>query len=120
MAGTLVANTINTDTGLFATNNAYLGIAKAWVNYNGVSQTISNSWNVSSVTYNSTGNYTINFSVAMSNATYVMAGSSGSVGNYPASLGVLSQTTTACGVYSDQHNAGAVDRTFVMATFFGN
>ena len=25
MAGSLVANTINTDTGLFSTNNAYLG-----------------------------------------------------------------------------------------------
>jgi hypothetical protein len=31
MAGTLVANTINTDTGLFSTPNAYQGIAKAWV-----------------------------------------------------------------------------------------
>lgn len=120
MAGTIVANTINTDTGLFSTQNAYQGIAKAWVNYNGVAQTITNSWNVSSVTYNSTGNYTINFTTAMTNATYVMAGSSGSIGNFPASLGVLSQTTTACSVYSDQHNTGAVDRTFVMATFFGN
>jgi hypothetical protein len=76
MAGTLVANTINTDTGLFATNNAYLGIAKAWVNVNTSSATgsITSSWNVSSVTYNRTGDYTINFTTAMPDANYCMAG----------------------------------------------
>jgi len=118
MAGTIVASTINNDTGIFSTNNAYLGIAQAWVNYNGSAKTITNSFNVSSVTYNSTGNYTINFSTAMSNANYVMAGSSGSAGNFPASLGTLSQSTTSISVYSDQHNTGAVDRTFVMAVIF--
>ena len=73
MAGTLVANTINTDTGLFSTQNAYQGIAKAWISYNGVSKTINSSFNVSSVTYNSTGNYTLNFATAMSNANYAVA-----------------------------------------------
>jgi hypothetical protein len=33
MAGTVVCNTLNTDTGLFSTQNAYQGIAKAWVNF---------------------------------------------------------------------------------------
>ena len=33
MAGTLVANQINTDTGIYSTNNAYTGIAKAWVTF---------------------------------------------------------------------------------------
>ena len=73
MAGTLVANTINTDTGLFSTNNAYLGVAKAWVSYNGVSKVINASFNVSSVTYNSTGNYTLNFTTAMTNSNYAVA-----------------------------------------------
>ena len=72
MAGTLVANTINTDTGLFSTNNAYSGIAKAWLNYNGVTQTVNASFNVSSVTYNGTGDYTMNFATAMPNATYAV------------------------------------------------
>ena len=73
MAGTLVANTINTDTGLFSTNNAYSGIAKAWVNFDpssGSSASIRSSFNVSSVTYNATGDYTINFTTAMPNANY--------------------------------------------------
>ena len=75
MAGTLVANTINTDTGLFSTNNAYLGVAKAWVNFAGASGTINGSFNVSSVTRNSTGYYSVNFTTAMANTNY--AGVSG-------------------------------------------
>jgi len=71
MAGTLVANTINTDTGLFSTNNAYSGIAKAWVQLSGSSSpTINGSFNVSSITRNSTGDYTINFTTAMANINY--------------------------------------------------
>ena len=75
MAGTIVANQINTDTGLFSTNNAYSGIAKAWVNFQGgngnTAGTINGSFNVSSITVNSTGNYTVNFTTAMQNANYI-------------------------------------------------
>jgi hypothetical protein len=70
MAGTVVASTINTDTGLFSTNNAYLGIAKAWINYNGATQTILGSFNVSSVTYTSAGVYVVNFTTAFANTNY--------------------------------------------------
>jgi hypothetical protein len=70
LAGTIVANTINTDTGIFQTNNAYLGFAKAWVNFVGSSGAINGSFNVSSVTVNSAANYTINFTTAMTNANY--------------------------------------------------
>lgn len=74
MAGTVVASTINNDTGLFATNNAYLGIAKAWVNFNGTSGSVAirSSMNVSSITYNGTGTYTINFTTAMPNTNYAI------------------------------------------------
>jgi hypothetical protein len=109
MAGTIVANTINTDTGLFSTNNAYLGVAKAWVNfdgYTGSTATIKNSFNVSSVTYVSTGTYTVTFTTAMPNANYVPTGmlvsyntgESGFVltvgGQYD--TGPTSMTTTQC------------------------
>ena len=71
MAGTLVANTINTDTGLFSTQNAYQGIAKAWVAFNGVtSPSIRSSFNVSSVTRYSTGQYLVTFTTAMPDANY--------------------------------------------------
>ena len=73
MAGTLVANTINTDTGLFSTNNAYNGIAKAWVSFDGLTgstATIRGSFNVSSVTRNGTGDYTVSFTTSMPNINY--------------------------------------------------
>jgi len=74
MAGTLIANTINTDTGVFSTNNAYSGIAKAWVNFVGSTGVINASFNVSSVTRASTGIYTINYTTAMPSANYVVCG----------------------------------------------
>ena len=46
-------------------------VAKAWVNFNGSGTVaIRDSYNVSSITDNSTGNYTVNFSTAMANANY--------------------------------------------------
>ena len=90
MAGTVVASTINNDTGLFSTNNAYLGIAKAWVSYNGTTQTINSSFNVSSVTYVSTGNYTVNYTTSMPNATY----SAVATCNFQVDVGLPANTKT--------------------------
>jgi len=96
MAGTLVANTINTDTGLFSTNNAYLGISKAWAVYNGVTQTVVSSFNISSVTYNGTGSYTFTFTTAMPNANYSVSASCGSnsAGNGTCNVHVWYNTST--------------------------
>jgi hypothetical protein len=71
MAGALTISTLNNDTGVLATQNGMTGIAKAWVAYNSIAQTIYNSFNVSSVTYNATGDITVNFTTAMPNTTYV-------------------------------------------------
>lgn len=70
MAGQLTIDTLKASSGVLATQNGMTGIAKAWVNYNGVAQTINGSYNVSSVTYVSTGTYTVNFTTAMPNANY--------------------------------------------------
>ena len=76
MAGRIVVSTLNDDTGVLATQNGMTGVAKAWVNVNtsGSTGAITSSFNVSSVTYNGTGDYTINFTTAMPNANYCMAG----------------------------------------------
>ena len=48
------------------------GRAKAWVNFNGTGTVaIRDSFNVSSITDNGTGDYTVNFTTAMSSASYV-------------------------------------------------
>jgi hypothetical protein len=78
MAGALTIDTLNAGSGVFATQNGMTGIAKAYLVYNGVAQTITSSFNVSSVTYNATGNYTVNLTTAMPNANYSVVGSVGS------------------------------------------
>lgn len=54
--------------------------AKAWVNFNGTLSTPitpSSSYNVSSVTKNGTGDYTINFTTPMGDTNYVLIGEVG-------------------------------------------
>ena len=46
------------------------GRAKAWVNFNGVTDTINNHFNVASITDVSAGIKTVTFSTAMPNANY--------------------------------------------------
>ena len=45
-------------------------IAKAWINYNGTTASIRDSYNIASITDNGTGQHTINYSTAMSDANY--------------------------------------------------
>jgi hypothetical protein len=55
---------------------------KAWVNFDGFSPgTIKASLNVSSITYNSTGDYTVSFTTALQDANYAMAGICNSAGS---------------------------------------
>lgn len=97
----------------------------AWVNFNGGTSpgTIRGSNNVTSVTKNSTGNYTINFTSALANSNYAVVGSAG-VNGYngvylttqasDASRGTNSttatQVTTAVGGNS---SGGVYDATYV-------
>lgn len=82
MAGSLTISTLNNDTGVLATQNGMTGIAKAWVNFNGQGTVaIRGSFNVSSITDNGTGDYTINFTTAMPNSNYAaIVGSSANYG----------------------------------------
>ena len=76
LSGALTVPTLNAPSGVLATQNGMTGIAKAWVNFTGQSPyTINNSFNVSSITFISTGQYYINFTNAMPNANYVTTGS---------------------------------------------
>jgi pyridoxine 5'-phosphate synthase PdxJ len=123
MAGTIVANTINTDTGVFTANNAYLGIAKAWLNYNGVTQTIAGSFNISSVTVNGTGDYTVNFITAMPNANYsaVTTTQADSVADSKviAPLKYNARTTTSVGVWvSASHTSTKQNVEYLAVTVF--
>ena len=98
---TLVAQTISNGTVSTSSANVIRGSARAWVNYNQVTSTINGSYNVSSVTNNGTGDFTINYTSALPNANYSWAGSTGfGVGgqtnwlSLPANIAVASCLTT--------------------------
>jgi len=78
---------VTTD-GLFKFNSGYGSAAtaygcRAWVNFNGTGTVaIRSSGNVSSITDNGTGDYTVNFSTAMPDANYAFTfGGTDSIGN---------------------------------------
>jgi hypothetical protein len=82
MAGQITISTLKDDAGVLATQNGMTGIAKAWVNFDGTgTPAIRASFNVSSITDNGTGDYTVNFTTAMPNANYAVAG----IAMYPTS-----------------------------------
>lgn len=72
-----------TAAGLFQFNSGYGSVAtaygcRAWVNFNGTGTVaIRASGNVTSITDNGTGDYTVNFTTAMPDANYSYVGSSG-------------------------------------------
>jgi hypothetical protein len=68
---TLVTQTISNGTVSTSSANVIQGCAKAWVNFNGVGTvTIRASYNVSSITDNGTGDYTVNFTNTLPDANY--------------------------------------------------
>ena len=72
---TLVAQTISNGTVSTSSENVIQGSAKAWVNFNGTGTVaIRASYNVSSITDNGTGLYTVNFTNAFADASYSVSG----------------------------------------------
>lgn len=57
--------------------------ARAWVNFNGLTGAIRSGQNVASVVRNSTGLYTVTFSVAMPHANYAVTGTAVDTQSYP-------------------------------------
>jgi hypothetical protein len=57
-----------------ASGSAPSSAARAWINFNGTAGTIRASANVTSLTKNGTGDYTINFTTAMSDNNYAISG----------------------------------------------
>ena len=132
MAGSFVANQLNTDTGVFQNNNAFNGMAKAWVSFVGSSGSINNSFNVSSITRSGTGSYIVNMTTAMPSANYVVSvsgqgQSSGSLGcnSIPyttnASAALVSPTTTTFAFTTWLYNySSTFDPAIVNAAVFSN
>ena len=82
-------NAVTVDSGNLQFNSGYGSVAtaygcRAWVNFNGTGTVaIRASGNVSSITDNSTGDYTVNFTNAMPDANYAVTGTAGGGGSNP-------------------------------------
>ena len=104
--------------------NVINGSAKAWVNFNGTGTVaISGSYNVSSITDNGTGDYTINFTTAFPNANYATCLTNRN--NFPSgwhALAVIhrsvSPTTTSCRVENVGASGGMGDIDIFNGAFF--
>ena len=99
-------------------------ISKAWVNFNGTGTVaIRDSYNVSSITDNGTGDYSVVFSTAMSNANYCTNMNSGDkavVWGIPLFDGVSNYTTSLCRFLTQHPSDFGQDNPIVCASFFGN
>lgn len=88
------------------------GSAKAWVNFNGTGTVaIRASFNVTSITDNGTGDYTVNFTTAMPDANYAISGfATFGANDAPASAlsagNLFAPTTTACRIKSSNTTSG--------------
>jgi hypothetical protein len=98
--------------------------ALAWVNFNGTGTVaIRSSYNVSSITDNGTGDYTINFATALSDANYavisqaVVSTASGAFTFYNQGA---APTTSAVRVNSTTSAFAAVDAAYFSVAIFGN
>lgn len=100
-------------------------IAKAWVNFNGTTSpgTIRSSYNVSSVTKNSTGAYTINFSNAMPDSNYTVTASSDgptNVQHVNPYLQISLTTSIRIAYFNSNNSVLAADPTVACVQVFGN
>ena len=99
-------------------------ISKAWVNFNGSGTVaIRDSYNVSSITDNGTGDYSVVFSTAMTNANYCMnmnSGDKASTWGIPIYDGVSNYTTSLCRFLTQGPDDSPNDNVIVCASFFGN
>ena len=76
--GTIVNADINASAAIAGTKLSGVNDAKAWVNFNGTgTPAIRASFNVSSITDNGTGDYTVNFTTAMPDENYSSVANSG-------------------------------------------
>jgi len=117
---------IERTTGNFKFDSGYGSVAtaygcRAWVNFNGTGVVaIRASGNVTSITDNGVGDYTVNFTTAMPDANYCAAlsggeGTAGSGGRVPASSGA---TTTTLRIQVRNLDNAAADGTDVLVAIF--
>ena len=97
---------------------------KAWVNFNGTGTVaIRDSMNVSSITDNGVGIYTVNFTTAMSNTDYSVATStdpSQPVGGAQHQAHINNATTSGFQIHTKERRGGYGDMSIISAIVAGD
>ena len=116
MAGSLVIDTLTDGSGnSTSATNAIRGSARAWVSFNPQTPiSIRASYNVSSMTYNATSDYTVNFTSAFADANYAVVATVGTPGgNRAVSLapytGVSGVVAGSCRLKYYDNGSGQID-----------
>ena len=103
------------------TGTAPLFMCRAWVNFNGTGTVaIRASGNVSSITDNGTGDYTVNFTTAMPDANYSVAGAGGANIAYTNNVNATTTTARILSAYPSSLAGGitALDSAFMSIAIF--
>lgn len=96
-------------------------LCKAWVNFNGTGTVaIRASYNVSSITDNRTGDYTMNFTNSFEDTNYCVVNGSGDTGasDRAGLLSPTSMTTSSFRGTAVSYNGGLLDRDTMMWAIF--
>ena len=119
---TLRVNTLQDATG--SDQPAMVGAAKAWVNFDGTGTVaIRAAFNVSSITDNGTGDYTVNFTNSMpdENFAVVFGGQETGSTNHPCITSIkqaVDPTTANVTIRTDNHTSASIDSPIVTVAVF--
>jgi hypothetical protein len=96
------------------------GLAKAWVNFNGTGTVaIRAQYNVSSITDNGTGDYTVNFTTALADANYSASASSGQNNSSQyCTTNTSTQTASALRIQNSNLAAALLDNANMFVAIF--
>lgn len=108
------------------TAQIYNGAAKAWVNFNGTGTVaIRASFNVTSITDNNTGDYTVNFTTALADANFAVVGNAKAdnttavtTGSNPRVFVYAVPTTSSVRVWVPNLAAGLADAENISVSIF--
>lgn len=122
-AGTVLTNASNIEaqvkTATNATGSAPIYACRTWVNFNGTGTVaIRASGNVTSITDNGVGNYTVNFTTAMPDANYTAVCSVSDGISAPRLIAAVEYNTTNVRVASQASNFAATDYTVNNVAIF--
>lgn len=101
----------------------YQDVVKAWINFDGTTGTINDSYNVTSLTDNGTGDFTVTFDTDFANGNYACSSMSQNVNNPASGVGSMVIHTVAAGsIRVKNYNSvdAAVDPTIAMIVCTGD